>query len=139
MSHTIQPLLEHERLAELRAAVRGEILVAEDEGYDEAAKIWNGAHDGYHPGVIVRCTGVADVLGSVAFARANHLPVARWWSPEDFERIADAGRSLGLPQVVSSPLTRSSYHARQAAAGAVPATTATSADARRADATGGTA
>jgi lipoyl synthase len=46
-----------------------------------------------------------------------HLPVARWWAPEDFERIAEAGRSFGIPEVVASPLTRSSYHARQAADG----------------------
>jgi hypothetical protein len=76
MSHTIEPLVEHERVAELREAVRGETLTAHDEGYDEAAKVWNGAHDGYRPAVIVRCTGVADVLAAVAFARTNHLPVA---------------------------------------------------------------
>ena len=76
MSHTIEPVLEHERVSELRDAVRGEIFTASDVGYDEAAKVWNGAHDGYRPGVIVRCTGVADVLAAVAFARTNHLPVA---------------------------------------------------------------
>jgi FAD/FMN-containing dehydrogenase len=76
MSHTIEPLLEHERVAELRDMVRGEILIAEDEGYDEAARVWNGAHDGHRPALIVRCTGVADVIAAVAFARANHLPVA---------------------------------------------------------------
>ncbi len=64
--------------------------------------------------------GVAIVtIGQYLRPSANHLPVARWWAPEDFARIAEAaGRSLGLPQVVASPLTRSSYHARQAAAGA---------------------
>ena len=63
--------------------------------------------------------GVAIVtIGQYLRPSAKHLPVARWWPPEDFARIADAGRALGLPQVVSSPLTRSSYHARQAAAGA---------------------
>ena len=76
MSHTIEPLLEHERVAELRDAVRGQVLTAEDEGYNEAAKVWNGAHDGYRPAAIVRCSGAADVLAAVAFARTNHLPVA---------------------------------------------------------------
>jgi FAD/FMN-containing dehydrogenase len=76
MSHTIEPLLEHERVAELRDAVRGAILTASDEGYDEAAKVWNGAHDGHRPALIVRCSGVADVLAAVGFARANHLAVA---------------------------------------------------------------
>ena len=68
----------------------------------------------------LQAIGVAIVtIGQYLRPSAKHLPVARWWAPEDFARIADAGRDLGLPQVVASPLTRSSYHARQAAAGAV--------------------
>jgi lipoic acid synthetase len=54
-------------------------------------------------------------IGQYLRPSANHLPVARWWSPDDFARIAEAGRALGLSHVVASPLTRSSYHARQAA------------------------
>jgi lipoic acid synthetase len=48
----------------------------------------------------------------------------RWWSPEEFDCLAEFGRSEGLAHVEASPLTRSSYHARSAAgaAGAVPAT-----------------
>jgi lipoic acid synthetase len=69
--------------------------------------------------------GVAIVtIGQYLRPSAKHLPVARWWPPEDFARIAEAGRALGLPQVVSSPLTRSSYHARQSAAGAGAGTSA---------------
>ncbi len=64
----------------------------------------------------LQAIGVAIVtIGQYLRPSAAHLPVARWWPPEDFARIADAGRSLGIPQVVASPLTRSSYHARQAA------------------------
>ncbi len=44
-----------------------------------------------------------------------HLPVARWWTPEEFERLRRAGLDLGLVHVEASPLTRSSYHARAAA------------------------
>ena len=63
--------------------------------------------------------GVAIVtIGQYLRPSAKHLPVARWWAPEDFARLGEAGRSLGIPEVVASPLTRSSYHARQAAAGA---------------------
>jgi lipoic acid synthetase len=43
-----------------------------------------------------------------------HLPVARWWTPEEFESIRVAGMSMGFAHVQSSPLTRSSYHAREA-------------------------
>jgi lipoyl synthase len=54
-------------------------------------------------------------IGQYLRPSANHLPVARWWSPEDFALLAEAGRALGISHVVASPLTRSSYHARQAA------------------------
>ena len=45
-----------------------------------------------------------------------HLPVARWWTPEEFDAIAAHGRALGLAHVESGPLVRSSYHARVGAA-----------------------
>ncbi len=66
-------------------------------------------------------------IGQYLRPSASHLPVARWWSPEDFARIAEAGRALGISHVVASPLTRSSYHARQAAedAGALSASCGT--------------
>jgi lipoic acid synthetase len=47
-----------------------------------------------------------------------HLPVARWWTPDELDRLGRAGRRLGLRHVEASPLTRSSYHARSAAAAA---------------------
>ncbi len=56
-------------------------------------------------------------LGQYLRPSADHLPVARWWTPEEFDRLAEAGRRLGFAHVEASPLTRSSYHARQAAAG----------------------
>jgi lipoic acid synthetase len=46
----------------------------------------------------------------------DHLPVSRYWAPEEFERLRDAGTRLGVAHVEASPLTRSSYHAREAAA-----------------------
>ncbi|MGH9265678.1 MAG: lipoyl synthase [Acidimicrobiales bacterium] len=60
-------------------------------------------------------------LGQYLRPSADHLPVARWWTPEEFDRMAAAGRALGFAHVEASPLTRSSYHARQAAAAAMPA------------------
>jgi lipoic acid synthetase len=58
-------------------------------------------------------------IGQYLRPTADHLPVVRWWAPADFARIASAGEALGISRVVASPLTRSSYHARQAAASAV--------------------
>ncbi len=64
----------------------------------------------------LRSVGV-DILTVGQYLRpsADHLPVARWWTPDDFERIRAAGAALGFAHVEASPLTRSSYHARQAA------------------------
>ncbi|HET9601168.1 MAG TPA: lipoyl synthase [Acidimicrobiales bacterium] len=55
-------------------------------------------------------------LGQYLRPTTNHLPVARWVRPEEFTALKHAGEALGLGHVEASPLTRSSYHARQAAA-----------------------
>ncbi len=54
-------------------------------------------------------------IGQYLRPTTHHLPVARWVEPSTFERYAEVGRALGIGHVESSPLTRSSYHARQAA------------------------
>jgi lipoyl synthase len=57
-------------------------------------------------------------VGQYLRPSAEHLPVSRWWTPAELDGIARAGRALGLAHVEASPLTRSSYHARQAASSA---------------------
>ena len=76
MSHTIAPVLGEATVQELRETVRGEIVTPDDDGYAEACRIWNGAHDGQRPALVVRCTGAADVIASVGFARSNGLTIA---------------------------------------------------------------
>ncbi len=46
----------------------------------------------------------------------RHHPVRRYVEPEEFERLAAAGRELGLDWVEAGPLVRSSYHAREQSA-----------------------
>jgi len=41
----------------------------------------------------------------------EHLPVRRYYTPEEFERLRDLALSLGYTHVESGPLVRSSYHA----------------------------
>ena len=60
-------------------------------------------------------------IGQYLRPTSNHLPVARWVEPGEFDRWAALGESLGIGHVEASPLTRSSYHAKEAAdAVAVP-------------------
>ncbi|MGZ4706814.1 MAG: lipoyl synthase [Acidimicrobiales bacterium] len=54
-------------------------------------------------------------IGQYLRPTSNHLPVARWWTPDEFDHLKVVGEALGIGHVESSPLTRSSYHARQAA------------------------
>src|SRR6266436_791275 len=58
-----------------RSVFHGQVFEPTDVGYDEARQIWN-ASVSKHPGVIVRCSGVADVVAAVNFGRANNLPTA---------------------------------------------------------------
>jgi lipoic acid synthetase len=41
----------------------------------------------------------------------RHLPVVRYWHPEEFEAVARAGTEMGFDHVAAGPLVRSSYHA----------------------------
>ncbi len=59
----------------LAARVRGEVITPGNDGYDTARQVWNAMIDKY-PALIVRCTGVADVLNAVTFARSHNLLVA---------------------------------------------------------------
>jgi lipoic acid synthetase len=64
----------------------------------------------------LRAVGV-DIVTIGQYLRPSdaHLPLARYWSTEEFDRLGEVGRALGFAHVESSPLTRSSYHARQGA------------------------
>ena len=76
MTQTIGPVLGEATVQELREAVRGNVVTPADAGYVEASHAWNGAYDGRRPALIVRCTGAADVIAAVGFARSNHLDIA---------------------------------------------------------------
>jgi len=43
----------------------------------------------------------------------DHLPVVRWWHPEEFDALERAAYALGFEHVAAGPLVRSSYHADQ--------------------------
>jgi lipoic acid synthetase len=51
-------------------------------------------------------------LGQYLRPSAQHLPVAKYYHPDEFAELAAAGRALGFTHVESGPLVRSSYHAK---------------------------
>jgi FAD/FMN-containing dehydrogenase len=57
------------------SSLRGEVLWAEDDGYDVVRQVWNGMID-KRPALIARCHGAADVIAAVNFAREHKLLVA---------------------------------------------------------------
>jgi lipoic acid synthetase len=59
-------------------------------------------------------------IGQYLRPTSHHLPVVRWADPAEFDAWKRLGESLGIAHVEASPLTRSSYHAKQAASGTVP-------------------
>jgi lipoic acid synthetase len=59
-------------------------------------------------------------LGQYLRPTTHHLPVARWVHPDELTAFKAAGEALGLGHVEASPLTRSSYHAKQAAGAVGP-------------------
>ncbi len=61
-------------------------------------------------------------IGHYLRPTSHHLPIARWVEPHEFDRWKQIGEGLGIGHVEASPLTRSSYHAKQAAHHVAPVT-----------------
>lgn len=68
-------VLDEATIQEFKVGLHGELIRPGDEGYEAGRKIWNGMIN-KHPALIARCTGVADVINAVNFARANKILVA---------------------------------------------------------------
>ena len=52
-------------------------------------------------------------LGQYLRPSASHLPVARYYPPEEFVELARIGHAMGFDHVEAGPLVRSSYHAKR--------------------------
>jgi FAD/FMN-containing dehydrogenase len=68
-------MLDEATIAEFGTSLRGDLIQPEDEGYDEARKVYNAMID-KRPRMIVRCSDAADVMGCVNFARENEVLLA---------------------------------------------------------------
>ncbi len=50
-------------------------------------------------------------LGQYLRPSADHLPIARYYTPDEFAELRDLGLAMGFRHVEAGPLVRSSYHA----------------------------
>lgn len=98
-SQTAVAISELEALAN---QIRGSLIRAENETYDEARRLWNGMFD-KRPAVIVQCAGVADVIEAVRFARDRNLLVAVRGGAHNVAGLAsyDSGFVIDLSQMRS--------------------------------------
>ncbi|MBS2100871.1 FAD-binding oxidoreductase [Carboxylicivirga linearis] len=67
--------LDQKLIDDFNTSLGGQLLTGSDADYNEVRQLWNGMHD-KKPALIARCTGVADVIASVKFAREHNLLVS---------------------------------------------------------------
>ena len=88
------------------ATTKSGIMVGLGETWDEVIAVMHDlrAHD-------------VDILTIGQYLRPgpNHLPIARYWYPDEFDRLHQQGVAMGFSWVESGPLVRSSYHADEQA------------------------
>jgi FAD/FMN-containing dehydrogenase len=90
-------------VVELKAQIRGEVVLPGEERYEEARKVYNAMFD-KRPAAVVRSTGVADVIAAVKAARADGLSVAirggghsvPGFGTADGALVVDLGRMRGI-------------------------------------------
>ena len=97
-------VLAHAKQLRPAAVVKSGFMVGLGESFAEAVLLLEA----------LRETGVDFVtIGQYLRPSRQHLPVERYWLPEEFDALAREGRALGFAQLASGPLVRSSYHAQE--------------------------
>jgi lipoic acid synthetase len=94
------------------AVTKSGIMVGLGETWDEVIQVMRDLR-----------TQDVDILtvGQYLSPTRNHLPIVRYWHPDEFARLHDEGMAMGFRWVESGPLVRSSYHADGQAQALVPA------------------
>ncbi len=67
--------MDQTTISNFKSALRGELIIRGDSGYELARQVYNGMID-KRPSLIAICADVADVITAVRFGRENRLPVA---------------------------------------------------------------
>ena len=85
------------RVERFRAELQGELLRPADDGYEVARKVWNGMVD-KRPALIARCTGTADVVACVNFAREQDILISVRGGGHNYagKAVCDGGLMIDL-------------------------------------------
>ncbi len=104
--------LEESALNELKSALRGQLLLAGNDGYDTARRVLNPSID-KHPALIVRPSGAADVATAVTFANERQLLVAVKCGGHSFsgKSTCDGGMQIDLSLMRGARVDRNSRRA----------------------------
>jgi len=107
--------LEESALNELNSALRGQLLLAGNDGYDTARRVLNPSFD-KHPALIVRPSGAADVATAVTFANERNLLVAVKCGGHSFsgKSTCDGGMQIDLSSMRGVRVDRNSRRAHVA-------------------------
>ncbi|HEY5664023.1 MAG TPA: lipoyl synthase [Ilumatobacter sp.] len=114
LQRAVRPSAGYARSLSVLAAAKAAGLVTKS-----SIMVGIGETDAELAGALADLAGVGcDIvtIGQYLRPTSHHLPVARWVEPAEFDRWKQLGEQLGIAHVEASPLTRSSYHAKQAAA-----------------------
>jgi lipoic acid synthetase len=122
LNHNLETVARLQRAARPSASYARSLAVlarAKDAGLHTKSGLIVGmgeAADEVHAAIAdLRAVGV-DILtvGQYLQPSPRHLPVVRWWTPEELAEVGAFAEQLGFAHVESGPLVRSSYHARRA-------------------------
>lgn len=105
--------MREEKTREFGKALRGEIILPEDDEYNKARSVWNGMID-KHPAMIVRCAGAADVITAVNFARKNGIPISVRGGGHNVagNALCDGGMVIDLSRMKAIWVDPATGHAR---------------------------
>jgi FAD/FMN-containing dehydrogenase len=108
-------IVDEQALQELQPRLRGPLLRPQDPGFQEARTLWNAMIE-RRPAAIARCSGVADAMRAVAFARQRGLPLAVRGGGHNIagNALCDDGLVVDLSQMRSVHVDAQSRRARVA-------------------------
>ena len=121
LNHNLETVLRLQRIVRPQASYARSLAVlarAKDAGLTTKSSLMVGL--GETEGEVLEA--MADLaavgtdivtLGQYLRPSAQHLPIVRWWHPDEFAKLAEAGEEMGIRHVEAGPLVRSSYHASQ--------------------------